>query len=108
MTYLLVGTVGSGKSSLVSAILGEMIKKSGTVTINVSQKIKNIRGTKNIFQGSIAYVPQQAWIQNATIRENISFAKEFNDRKFRYALKFLKLFNVSDDSREYLKNFSIF
>lgn len=28
--------------------------------------------------GSIAYVSQQAWIQNATLRDNITFGKEFN------------------------------
>ena len=30
-----------------------------------------------IFQGSIAYVPQQAWIQNMTLRENILFGKPY-------------------------------
>uniref|UniRef100_A0A8C3UVV5 ABC-type glutathione-S-conjugate transporter n=1 Tax=Catharus ustulatus TaxID=91951 RepID=A0A8C3UVV5_CATUS len=47
-----VGPVGSGKSSLVSAMLGEM---------------ENIKGHINI-QGSLAYVPQQAWIQNQVIK----------------------------------------
>lgn len=54
-----VGCVGSGKSSLISAILGEMEKLSGTVNCD----------------GSIAYVPQQAWIQNATVQDNILFGK---------------------------------
>jgi ATP-binding cassette subfamily C (CFTR/MRP) protein 1 len=49
-----VGNVGSGKSSLLSAILGEMEKVSGSVNINGDTKI--------------AYVPQQAWIQNATLK----------------------------------------
>ena len=40
-----VGTVGAGKSSLISACLGEMEKISGTVHVN----------------GKIGYVPQQAW-----------------------------------------------
>ncbi|KAK3589166.1 hypothetical protein CHS0354_018871 [Potamilus streckersoni] len=50
-----VGQVGSGKSSLISAILGEMEKLKGQVNV----------------KGSLAYVPQQAWIQNATIQDNI-------------------------------------
>uniref|UniRef100_A0A6M2DRX2 ABC-type glutathione-S-conjugate transporter n=1 Tax=Xenopsylla cheopis TaxID=163159 RepID=A0A6M2DRX2_XENCH len=54
-----VGTVGSGKSSLLSAFLGEMEKISGRI---------------NTF-GTIAYVPQQAWIQNATLQDNILFGK---------------------------------
>ncbi|KAJ2889159.1 hypothetical protein FB639_000105 [Coemansia asiatica] len=63
-----VGTVGSGKSSLVSAILGEMVKCSGNVSIS----------------GSIAYVPQQPWIVNATLRDNILLGKLFDpDLYFR-------------------------
>nr|XP_040048069.1 multidrug resistance-associated protein 1 isoform X2 [Gasterosteus aculeatus aculeatus] len=55
-----VGHVGSGKSSLLSALLGEMDKLEGSVAV----------------KGSVAYVPQQAWIQNATLRENIMFGQE--------------------------------
>uniref|UniRef100_A0A8C3AG31 Multidrug resistance-associated protein 1 n=1 Tax=Cyclopterus lumpus TaxID=8103 RepID=A0A8C3AG31_CYCLU len=55
-----VGHVGSGKSSLLSALLGEMDKLEGTVAV----------------KGSVAYVPQQAWIQNATLKDNIMFGQE--------------------------------
>ncbi|KAF7659709.1 hypothetical protein LDENG_00294100 [Lucifuga dentata] len=55
-----VGHVGSGKSSLLSAMLGEMERRSGHVSV----------------KGSVAYVPQQAWIQNATLKENILFGQE--------------------------------
>lgn len=58
----IIGRVGQGKSSLLSAIIGEMEKFSGTINVN----------------GSIAYAPQQAWIQNATIRENILFGQPYN------------------------------
>lgn len=58
----IVGTVGSGKSSLVSAFLGEMDRISGRVNT----------------KGSIAYVSQQAWIQNATLQDNILFGKAFD------------------------------
>ncbi|CAI5456759.1 unnamed protein product [Caenorhabditis angaria] len=58
----IVGRVGSGKSSLLHALLGEMHKASGSVDIN----------------GSLAYVPQQAWIQNMTLRKNILFSKPFD------------------------------
>uniref|UniRef100_A0A182J6S8 ABC-type glutathione-S-conjugate transporter n=1 Tax=Anopheles atroparvus TaxID=41427 RepID=A0A182J6S8_ANOAO len=62
----IVGTVGTGKSSLISALLGEMEKISGVVNTD----------------GSIAYVPQQAWIQNATLRDNILFGKPFDQKKY--------------------------
>ncbi|XP_050432447.1 multidrug resistance-associated protein 1 isoform X1 [Adelges cooleyi] len=61
-----VGTVGSGKSSLVSAFLGEMDKVTGRVNT----------------KGSIAYVPQQAWIQNTSLRENILFGQTLSDRNY--------------------------
>ncbi|KAI9339681.1 P-loop containing nucleoside triphosphate hydrolase protein [Obelidium mucronatum] len=57
----IVGVVGSGKSSLLSATLGEMYKSSGSVTIC----------------GKVAYVPQTPWIMNATLRENIVFGGLF-------------------------------
>ena len=34
------------------------------------------------FQGKIAYVPQQAWIQNATLESNVLFGKLFNPTKY--------------------------
>ncbi|KZS17365.1 ABC transporter [Daphnia magna] len=58
-----VGQVGAGKSSLISAILGEMEKLSGKVNTN----------------GRIAYIPQQAWIQNCSLRNNILFGKGYNE-----------------------------
>lgn len=33
-------------------------------------------------QGSVAYVPQQAWIQNATLRDNILFGRSFDPRRY--------------------------
>lgn len=50
-----VGGVGSGKSSLISALIGAMVKRSGTVRVG----------------GSIAYVAQSSWIMNDTLRENV-------------------------------------
>lgn len=38
-------------------------------------------------QGSVAYVPQQAWIQNATLRDNILFGKPYNEQKYRCVLE---------------------
>jgi len=62
-----VGSVGAGKSSLISALLGEMENESGS-RVNVD--------------GSVAYVPQQAWMQNATLKNNVLFSKEADDDKY--------------------------
>ncbi|NXW90001.1 MRP3 protein, partial [Alopecoenas beccarii] len=66
-----VGHVGCGKSSLVSALLGEMEKLEGEVAV----------------KGSVAYVPQQAWIQNATLKDNILFGQAPNDQKYQNVLE---------------------
>ncbi|TMS35379.1 hypothetical protein L596_002794 [Steinernema carpocapsae] len=57
-----VGRVGSGKSSLLCSLLGEMEKLRGMVGVH----------------GRLAYVPQQPWIQNLSLRDNITFGKKFN------------------------------
>ncbi|XP_044251197.1 multidrug resistance-associated protein 1 isoform X10 [Drosophila takahashii] len=62
----LVGTVGSGKSSVVQAFLGEMEKLAGVVNT----------------VGKLAYVPQQAWIQNATVRDNILFGQPYDRKRY--------------------------
>ncbi|KAG0197026.1 hypothetical protein BGX28_009470, partial [Mortierella sp. GBA30] len=61
-----VGRVGQGKSSLLNAIIGELYKLQG--------HIKTI--------GRIAYVPQQAWILNATLRDNILFGQAFDHDRY--------------------------
>ncbi|KAI0917113.1 hypothetical protein AcV5_007675 [Taiwanofungus camphoratus] len=67
----IVGPVGSGKSSLLQGLMGEMRRTSGTVT----------------FCGSVSYCPQGAWIQNATIRENICFGRPFEPERYWKAVR---------------------
>uniref|UniRef100_A0A7N0ZSL8 ABC-type xenobiotic transporter n=1 Tax=Kalanchoe fedtschenkoi TaxID=63787 RepID=A0A7N0ZSL8_KALFE len=62
-----VGTVGSGKSSLLGAILGEMHKINGKVRVC----------------GTTAFVAQTSWIQNGTIEENILFGLPMNRERYR-------------------------
>ncbi|XP_064236113.1 multidrug resistance-associated protein 1-like isoform X3 [Aotus nancymaae] len=66
-----VGQVGSGKSSMLSAILGEMEKLTGIV-----QR-----------KGSVAYVSQQAWIQNCILQENILFGSMMNKEFYEQVLE---------------------
>jgi ATP-binding cassette subfamily C (CFTR/MRP) protein 1 len=65
-----VGAVGAGKSSLLSAILGETEVVSGQVAIS----------------GSVAYVPQQAWIQNMTLQNNVLFDKTMEEATYNRVL----------------------
>ncbi|KAF4526522.1 hypothetical protein B566_EDAN005889 [Ephemera danica] len=66
-----VGAVGCGKSSLLSAIIGDMHKLGGRVNVT----------------GSIAYVPQQAWIQNTSLKENILFSNHLDQDAYERVLK---------------------
>ncbi|GMI10781.1 hypothetical protein TrVE_jg12891 [Triparma verrucosa] len=73
-----VGKVGSGKSSLASAILGEL------KDLRPDNEVR----TENVkVVGSIAYVSQQAFIINASIIDNITFGKEFNWELFDEAIE---------------------
>ncbi|XP_052194734.1 putative ABC transporter C family member 15 [Diospyros lotus] len=71
MKVAVCGTVGSGKSSLLSCILGEMTKLSGTVKIS----------------GKKAYVPQSAWILSGNVRENILFGNPYDRERYERAVK---------------------
>ncbi|XP_023742688.1 ABC transporter C family member 10 [Lactuca sativa] len=61
------GEVGSGKSTLISAILGEVPNIKGTVEVN----------------GKVAYVSQTAWIRTGTIQDNILFGKLMDEEKYQ-------------------------
>lgn len=71
MKVAICGTVGSGKSSLLSCIIGEIQKLAGTVKIS---------GTK-------AYVPQSPWILTGNIRENILFGNQWDSCKYERTVK---------------------
>ncbi|NXT66265.1 MRP1 protein, partial [Chaetops frenatus] len=61
-----VGQVGAGKSSLLAAVLGELEATDGCVTM----------------KDTAAYVPQQAWVLNASVEDNILFGKEMDETWF--------------------------
>ncbi|XP_033638055.1 multidrug resistance-associated protein 5-like [Asterias rubens] len=60
------GSVGSGKTSLVAAILNNMHMPKGHCVVS----------------GSIAYAAQEAWLFNATLKENILFGMPFDEDKY--------------------------
>ncbi|KAF7494109.1 Multidrug resistance-associated protein 4 [Sarcoptes scabiei] len=68
---VIIGQVGSGKSSILYAILKEYALKSGSIKTN----------------GSIIYASQEAWIFNGTVRQNILFGKEFDPMKYAKVVK---------------------
>ncbi|KAF9473354.1 multidrug resistance-associated ABC transporter [Pholiota conissans] len=67
----ILGRVGSGKTSLLSAIIGEMSRKEGEVVVT----------------GSVAYAPQNPWILSATVRDNILFSHEYDETFYNLVIE---------------------
>ncbi|RLV89993.1 Metal resistance protein YCF1 [Spathaspora sp. JA1] len=67
----IVGRVGSGKSSIIQAILGDLYKLDGEVTLH----------------GKIAYVSQVPWIMNGTVRDNILFGHKYDAEFYELVIK---------------------
>ncbi|XP_066955738.1 LOW QUALITY PROTEIN: ATP-binding cassette sub-family C member 5-like [Macrobrachium rosenbergii] len=65
------GSIGSGKSSLISAICGDMQLKRGSLHVN----------------GRVALVTQHAWIYNGTLRENLLLGTPFDAARYREAIQ---------------------
>ncbi|KAN0060307.1 hypothetical protein ACQY0O_007636 [Thecaphora frezii] len=72
----IVGPVGSGKSSFLQACIGEMRKTGGTVRWGSER---------------VAYCSQSAWIQNATLRDNVLFGQPFDEEKYWEAIRLSEL-----------------
>ncbi|EGG24152.1 ABC transporter C family protein [Cavenderia fasciculata] len=68
---MVVGSVGSGKSSLCQSVLGDMDLVEGRLRT----------------KGRIAYVPQQAWIVNASLRANILYGKAFDQDRYEAVIE---------------------
>ena len=66
-----VGRVGSGKSSFLQAILGDIWKIHGEVVVH----------------GKTAYVAQQAWVMNATVKENVVFGHRWDPQFYDLTIK---------------------
>nr|KAF6427058.1 ATP binding cassette subfamily C member 4 [Rousettus aegyptiacus] len=66
-----VGPVGAGKSSLLSAVLGELSPSQGLVSVH----------------GRIAYVSQQPWVFSGTVRSNILFGKKYEKERYKKVIQ---------------------
>lgn len=68
----IVGSTGEGKTSLVSAMLGEL---------------PTMGDTSVVIRGTVAYVPQVSWIFNATVRDNILFGSVFQQARYEKTIE---------------------
>ena len=76
----IVGPVGSGKSSLLAALLGEMPLVRGKVTRH----------------GRVAYVAQTSWIQNGTVRDNILFGLPYDEKQYNRTYIYIYIYKLSE------------
>ncbi|CAM6104569.1 unnamed protein product [Calypogeia fissa] len=67
-----VGGTGEGKTSILSAILGDL---------------PPISDTEVVLRGHVAYVAQISWIFNATVKDNVLFGSPYNEERYRQAIK---------------------
>ncbi|ETV90240.1 hypothetical protein H310_14932 [Aphanomyces invadans] len=73
---IVIGAVGSGKSSLIHAILGE---------------IHQVRGQRHVHHAHFSYVNQDAWIQHATLKQNILFDSPYDEAVYHEVLSACQL-----------------
>jgi ABC-type multidrug transport system ATPase subunit len=94
----IIGTVGSGKSSFLTSLFGEMYRQCdamGTKDQLDSEK-ERLKADATIYpevyiQGSVSYTGQQVWIRSVTLKENIIFNSPFDEQRYKDALHFSSL-----------------
>lgn len=82
--------MGSGKSSILSAIIGDMNKEKGEIYVKD-------------FEKGFGMASQETWIQHATVKENIVFGQQTDDHRYRQVLEVCAL--VEDLKVNYFNSF---
>ncbi len=89
----IIGSSGSGKSTIVEIISGILKPQSGDVKIDN----KSIHKNKNNWKNKVAYIPQKIFILDDTLKNNILFGadqKKYNDNYIIDLLKKTNLYNL--------------
>ena len=84
---IVAGPTGSGKTSLLMALLGEMTLIKGKVFLPGGYSREDVRPDPETgFTESVAYCAQQAWLVNANIKENILFAAPLDEKRYKQVI----------------------
>ncbi|XP_059612035.1 ATP-binding cassette sub-family C member 4-like [Phlebotomus argentipes] len=67
----IVGSVGSGKSTILHTIIGELTLDEGSMEVN----------------GSVSYAAQEPWLFESTIKQNIIFVEEYDEKRYHQVLQ---------------------
>lgn len=79
---IVLGPTGSGKSSLLLGLLGELELSSGTIYVPCIGSREGLPMQLDDLTNSISYCPQTPWLLNRTVKENIVFGQGFNKTRY--------------------------
>ncbi|KAJ3379229.1 hypothetical protein HDU92_006829 [Lobulomyces angularis] len=83
---IVIGPTGSGKSSLLLALLGEMTSITGGSFLPDERRIE--KSTKSpLISSGVSYVAQTSWLLNATVRDNILFGLPFDQERYNFVIE---------------------
>jgi len=84
---LITGPTGSGKTSLLMALLGELTLLRGSVYLPCVPREEILLDPEIGLTQTVAYCAQQAWLLNDTIKNNILFAAPYNKHRYNAVIK---------------------
>ena len=91
----IIGEIGSGKSSLLNSLIGDLkyvsMKELRANSLRTSHWLRDSEKSAVTIRGSVGYVQQVPWIQNQSIRENILFGYEFDKERYEEAVRLCEL-----------------
>lgn len=91
----IIGEIGSGKSSLLNSLIGDLkyvsMKELRANSLRTSHWLRDSEKSPVTIRGSVGYVQQVPWIQNQSIRENILFGYEFDKERYEEAVRLCEL-----------------
>jgi ABC-type multidrug transport system fused ATPase/permease subunit len=99
---LICGRLGAGKSLLLLGLLGEADLLAGSVicprsTPDLMAEFPSVVSDEDwVVPSMVGYVPQQAWLQNASIKDNIVFSSPWNPERYRRVLEACSLLSDLD------------
>lgn len=80
---IVCGSTGSGKTSLLLALLGEMDLEAGNVYLPRSSGDNESMDPNTLSECGVAYVAQTAWLQHQSLRENILFGLPYDEERYK-------------------------